>query len=184
MSMHHSASPPSRPAEHVRRIGGSLVVWGLLWWLLTEGRLESWVVGIPTVIAATYLSQTLAPAAAWHFSVWGSLRFLPLFVRSVLWGASDVAWRSLHPRLPIAPRMILYELQLPSGTGRVFFMNVINLLPGTLSVDIHESVLTVHVVDGRQPMHKRLAALEQAVAAVFALSLSADLAAPEDDLCR
>lgn len=144
--------------------------WILLWWLLTEGRIDAWWIGIPAVAAATYLSRALAPAAGWECSVWGIARFLPLFVRVSLWGAIDVAWRSLHPALPIAPRMIQYTLRLPAGTSRVFFMNVANLMPGTLVADLRGGVLMVHVVDSRQPVEQRLATLERSVAAMFAIS--------------
>jgi multicomponent Na+:H+ antiporter subunit E len=60
----------------------------------------------------------------------------------------------MHPQLPIDPQLIQYEFRLPTGTARTFFMNVVNLLPGTLSADRGNDVLTVHVMDVNQPMQR------------------------------
>lgn len=79
----------------------------------------------------------------------------------------------MHPRLPIDPQLIDYNLRLPDGASRVLFMNVVNLLPGTVSADVCNHVLIVHVIDGRQPMHQQLAKLECVVAGLFAIRLEA-----------
>lgn len=148
-----------------------LATFTCLWALLTEARTDSWLVGAPVVGAAVVAALLLSPTIGWRWSVAGLLRFAPHFVRSSLLGGIDVAWRSLHPRLPIDPQLIAYDLRLPAGAARVFFMNVVNLLPGTLSADVRGDELLVHVIDGRQPMRQQLAKLEQVVAGLFATPL-------------
>lgn len=156
-----------------RRFGTHLIVFVCLWALMTEARADSWIVGAPVVLAAAAAAAWLARDRRWRWSVIGFLRFVPHFARSSLHGGSDVAWRSLHPRLPIHPRLIEYQSRLPDGAARVFFMNVINLLPGTLSADIRDDVLMVHVLDDRRPIQHQLEKLEQAVAALFATRIEA-----------
>jgi len=150
----------------------TLIVLAGLWALLTEARGDSWIVGGPVVLAASLVARHLAPRDRWGWSVIGLLGFGPRFVRSSIVGGIDVAWRSMHPRLPIDPQMIAYPLRLPAGTARTFFMNVVNLLPGTLSADVAKDVLTVHVMDVNQPMQRELVTLEDAVAKMFAMRLN------------
>ncbi len=150
----------------------TFIVLAGFWALLTEARRDSWIVGGPVVLAASLVAVHLAPRDRCRWSVIGLLGFGPHFVRSSIMGGIDVAWRSMHPRLPIDPQMIEYPLRLPAGTARTFFMNVVNLLPGTVSADVGKDVLTVHVMDVNQPMQRNLATLEDAVAKLFAMRLN------------
>ena len=63
--------------------------------------------------------------------------------------------------------MIRYTSRLPAGTPRVFFANVISLCPGTVSAQMRNDRLRIHVLDARQPVDRRLAELEQVVATLF-----------------
>jgi multicomponent Na+:H+ antiporter subunit E len=67
-----------------------------LWWVVTEGDLASWVVGAPTVIAATATSLALSPAFRWRVRTGGCLRLLGFFLRESWRGGVDVAWRAFH----------------------------------------------------------------------------------------
>jgi len=106
--------------------------------------------------------------------VWDELlRFTPSFLIRSLLGGVDVAWRAFHPGIPpIAPVLIEYPLRLPSELPRVFMANTISLLPGTLSVEFHRSVLTVHVLDGRKNVLAEIESVEQSVARIFGTSLT------------
>ncbi|GAA5507987.1 hypothetical protein Rcae01_03445 [Novipirellula caenicola] len=150
----------------------TFIVLAGLWALLTETRRDAWIVGVPVVLAASLVEARLASRDRWRWSVIGLLRFAPHFVRSSIGGGIDVAWRSMHPQLPIDPQMIAYPLRLPAGTARTFFMNVVNLLPGTVSADVRKNVLTVHAMDINQPIQRELATLEDAVAKLFAVHLN------------
>ena len=94
-------------------------------------------------------------------------------VRESLRGGVDVALRALHPRLPLAPALLAYDLRLAPGLARIFMVNVVSLLPGTLSADLSGSGLSVHVLDRNLPVQHQLQALEQQVAMLFGVSLSA-----------
>jgi multicomponent Na+:H+ antiporter subunit E len=143
------------------------VAWSVLWWLLSRGQATSWLVGGPTVLAAAGMSVWLSPKWGWHWTVGGMVRFIWHFGRVSLSGGIDAAWRAIHPQLPIEPQMIEYHARLPAGTARVFFANAISLCPGTVSASMRGCVLTIHVLDARQPVHQQLAELERAVAILF-----------------
>jgi multicomponent Na+:H+ antiporter subunit E len=141
------------------------LLFALLWWILVEGANESWWVGIPAILLVTASSAALlAPVNL----VWRELfRFIPFFlIRSLVSGA-DVAWRALHPRMPIAPDLIVYPLRLSPGLPQVFMANTVSLLPGTLSAALDSNCLTVHVLNKRKDILRELETLERKIAALF-----------------
>jgi multicomponent Na+:H+ antiporter subunit E len=48
----------------------------------------------------------------------------------------DVAYRVVHPKLPIKPGIVKVKTRLKSDTGLTFLANSITLTPCTMSVDI------------------------------------------------
>lgn len=141
----------------------------LMWWVLTAGAMDSWLVGAPVVLFATLVSVLLLPPFFW--SLTGIIRFVPFFLWRSLCGGADVAGRALHFRLPISPGMVNYRWRLPPGLPRVFMANTVSLLPGTLSAGLDEECLCVHVLDERKNFLSELEKIEQRVAAVFGASL-------------
>jgi multicomponent Na+:H+ antiporter subunit E len=153
--------------------------WSLLWWLISEGDAASWLVGFPTVLAAAGVSCGWLPHRRGDGGSAESYRFAWYFGRASLEGGFDVAWRALHPRLPIDPGLIEYRTRLPEGTARVFFANAISLCPGTVSASMRGDRLTIHVLDLRHEVIARLGDLEQKVAVLFGAVLL-----PEDKPTR
>lgn len=153
-----------------KKISWSTIIWqgvlyALIWWILTDGALSSWWVGGPVVLLAVASgSALLVPVSFVWYEV---LRFVPFFLWRSLLGGVDVAWRVMHPRLPIAPDLIEYPLQLPPGLPRVLMANIVSLLPGTLSAALNDTLLTVHVLDSRNDNRAELSAVEQGVARIF-----------------
>ena len=145
-----------------------------VWWTLTAGDLRGWWIGVPVVLAATAAGVRLhPPPAAWRLHARGLAGFVPYFVWRSCRGSVDVAWRALHPRLPIAPAFHTLALSLPAeGPSRVFFADAANLLPGTLSAGLAGDALTIHVLNAASPtVRSDLRRLEEKVAAVFGVDL-------------
>ena len=136
-----------------------------LWAILAGGR--GWSVGAPFVVLAAVTSCLVAPMSRW--SLVGLARFLPYFVWSSLRGGIDVAIRVLHPQLLIEPALVRYELRLDDTAARVMMADTVTLLPGTLSADLDDHVLVVHVLNTGAPFTKALEALEQRIADLFGL---------------
>lgn len=159
----------------VGRIAASLTLrtalFAALWWMLTEGAAGSWAIGAPAVLIAAAVSTALIPQIN---LVWSEIpRFVPFFLARSLLGGADVARRALHPSLPIFPALVDYPLKLPTGLPRVIMINIVSLLPGTLSVEAAEDRLTVHVIDGRKDCLTELNIVESRVARLFAVTLPA-----------
>lgn len=141
-----------------------------LWWILAEGRPDSLWIGIPVILGAAAASLHLSPplpAPGLRAGAFG--RLVLHFIFHSLRGGVDVALRALDPRLPLAPDLLEYPLRLPSGAARVFLVNMVSLMPGTLSVALREDVLCIHALDRRQPLEAELRSLEARVAEAFGL---------------
>lgn len=149
----------------------------LLWYALTGGR--NWAFGIAACVAAAALGTWLAPWTFTRISLPGLARFMWYFLRRSVAGGLDVAWRALHPAMPLAVTLQRYPLDLESGPARTVFIGTLNLLPGTLACDFSESdsggesggdsggELCVHCIGG--DARAELADLETHVRALFPL---------------
>jgi multicomponent Na+:H+ antiporter subunit E len=146
-------------------------LFALVWWILTGGATDSWLVGAPVVLFATLVSVVLLPPFSW--SLTGIIRFVPFFLWRSLCGGADVARRALDPRLPISPGMYHHRWRLPPGLPRVFMANTVSLLPGTLSAEMDEEYVHVHVLDQTRAFASELAMIEVRVARLFGLNLVA-----------
>jgi multicomponent Na+:H+ antiporter subunit E len=147
------------------------ILFSAIWWILTDGVTQSWWIGVPAVLIAVIVSVVLLPIGN---LVWFELlRFAPSFFMRSLLGGADVAWRAFHPSMPIAPDFIEYPLRLPPGLPQVSMANTVSLLPGTLSAELSENSLKVHVLDVRKDFLSELMAVEQSIARMFGTSLKA-----------
>ena len=158
------------------RIGAFLVrvvLLGLLWWVLTGGESDSWLLGGPVILflAAWRLSESVAVRG--RFRPWRLVSFVPYFVWRSLVGSCDVAWRAVHRRLPISPAVWSFTFRLPEGPARVVCTNCINMLPGTLTAAWDGDVLRIHLlVAGPRPL-RELRQLEDRVGLLFGHELPA-----------
>lgn len=74
--------------------------------------------------------------------------YLPVFLWECLKANIDVAYRVIHPKIPIRPGIVKVKTGLKTDTALTFLANSITLTPGTLSVDIdkEKGVLYVHCI--------------------------------------
>ena len=165
-------TPHDSALIHLRSGWLRAVLFALMWWVLTDGAMDSWLVGVPVVLFSTLLSVVLLPPFSW--SLTGIARFLPYFLWRSLYGGVDVARRALDPRLPISPGMYDHRWRLPPGLPRVFMANTVSLLPGTLSAELDEEHLRVHILDQTGVFTSELAMIEVRVAGLFGLNLVVD----------
>ena len=70
--------------------------------------------------------------------------YLIVFLWECLKANIDVAYRVLHPAMPIIPGIVKVKLNLQSVTARMMLANSITMTPGTLSVDLKNDILYVH----------------------------------------
>jgi multicomponent Na+:H+ antiporter subunit E len=121
----------------------------LIWLALTFSlRIENIIAGL-----AASLITTLLFGRYFNFNVRKFLQprrylwlFLYLFV--FLWECLkanlDVAYRVLHPAMPIKPGIIKVKMNLNSDTAKMMLANSITMTPGTISVDILDDNIYIH----------------------------------------
>ncbi|MGD8940384.1 MAG: Na+/H+ antiporter subunit E [Gammaproteobacteria bacterium] len=149
-----------------------IAIFALLWWTLSGGDADSWLIGLPAVLLAAWSSRKLGTAASLSLSITGLLRFIPFFVWESFRGGVDVASRILVKRLRIHPGFKHYHTKLPSQAERMFFANCISLFPGTLSVRLTSDVIEIHSLDTTVPVELELEKLETAVARLFSEAIN------------
>ena len=137
------------------------------WWVLAKGADDSWQVGIPAILAATYVDYRLLQPQTKRWSLGGFVVLALLFLKLSVASGIDVVRRTYHPRLPLNPAMVEYPLRLTSSAARHLFVCTVSLLPGTLSAALGKHSLVVHVLDVERPFRQELKLIEDRVAAVF-----------------
>lgn len=74
----------------------------------------------------------------------------PLYYAWLAWQIAkanvDVAWRVLHPKLPIDPVLERVPTSQHTDLGRVIYANSITLTPGTVATDVTEKTIEVHAL--------------------------------------
>jgi multicomponent Na+:H+ antiporter subunit E len=107
-------------------------------------------------LSAAFIFRRMYPG---EFSPSRGFRKLPLvanyvrvFIYELITANIDVAGRVLHPELPIAPRVIEYELEIENDLAITLLANSITLTPGTLTIDHlpERNALKVHAIDGAE----------------------------------
>lgn len=157
--------PPDERGARLVWIGQALPVLFVLWLVLDGTR--SWPLGLFVAAAAALTVGWLADGPPLVLSPLRLLAFAGFFVIESLRGGLDVAWRTLHPKLPIDPRFFDFDVALPRGPATTLLISTISLLPGTLSAELKrdEHVLVVHSLagDGRESVER----LQRRIAPLF-----------------
>jgi multicomponent Na+:H+ antiporter subunit E len=121
-------------------------------WLALSGMLETHLVALGALSSALVVAIALRmnvvdheghpihlhPARVLAYFGWLALEI----VKSNL----DVARRILDPSLPIGPTVVRLPCSQDTDLGRVIYANSITLTPGTVSIDLDESHVTVHAL--------------------------------------
>lgn len=143
---------PRAPTDHRwSLVGVRALLLAFLWWVLAGDDLASWWIGVPCIFLAVLASIALAPRRRWVLNLPGLLAFLPFFLHRTVRGSVDVAWRAVHPRIPIDPGLVYYHLRIPECPGRLIFASAINLLPGTVCAEFVGNRFLLHVIDRGAP---------------------------------
>lgn len=72
------------------------------------------------------------------------LVYLVIFTWECIKANFDVAYRVLHPSMPIKPGIVKVKLNLTSDFARTMLANSITMTPGTITVDLVGDELYVH----------------------------------------
>lgn len=128
----------------------TLFILSLIFWLLLTFRLTfpNIIVGsVASLICSLFFGKffitnvykLLQPHRYFWFLV-----YLVVFIWECIKANLDVAYRVLHPAMPIRPGIVKVKLNLKSELARTLLANSITMTPGTISVDIIDDYLYVH----------------------------------------
>jgi multicomponent Na+:H+ antiporter subunit E len=131
----------------------ALLIWSFLTWPPDSQHL---LVGVLVSGLVSFMTGDMfvkRPHAFKHLSryLW-FLYYIPLFIWECIKANIDVAYRVIHPDLPINPGIVKVKTTLKSDTGLTFLANSITLTPGTMSVDIDPEggYLYIHWIDVKE----------------------------------
>jgi multicomponent Na+:H+ antiporter subunit E len=155
-----------------------LFVLGFLAWLALTWSIElgSVLAGLAVaLVAALIFGKMLILNLRKAFSIQRYFWFLyytPIFLWELIKANMDVAYRVLHPKLPINPGIVKIKTNLKSELSQTVLANSITLTPGTMTVDIKGDEMYVHWIDVRdKETEKATAAIagrfEKIIARIF-----------------
>lgn len=123
-----------------------------LWLLLTSSR------NVQEVLAGAVLALLVAALGYRGFTrrglgIFGPRRvlhlliYVPVFFWEMMKANFDVAYRVVHPRMPIRPGIVAIKTELTSDIGKLFLANSITLTPGTLTLEVRGQYLFIHWIN-------------------------------------
>lgn len=128
----------------------ALVMWSLLSWDLS---LQNILIGLLVSLTLTWILGGMFSKGPDKFIqvsryLW-FLYYIPVFGWEMLKANLDVAYRVLHPDMPINPGIVKVKTKLKSETGITFLANSITLKPGTITIDCDpvNGYLYVHCIN-------------------------------------
>lgn len=127
----------------------------LHWQELLTGALVSVVLTL--FLWRTYAGLGLPPLSIkriWCFAV-----YLVVLFKEIIRANLDVAYRVIHPRLPIRPGIVAIKTELRQDIAKMILANSITLTPGTFTLDILDDTLLIHWIDVRSEDPERAARL-------------------------
>ena len=126
----------------------TLLAWLLLTWSVDPQEVMTGLILAALVsivfhkIYPQHPERLLNPARWFWFAL-----YVPYFFYYCLKANLDVAYRVIHPDVPIRPGIVKVTTALQSEMGKLFLANSITLTPGTLSVDIDGQDLYIHWIN-------------------------------------
>ena len=129
----------------------SLFVLLFLTWLLLSGIYTGLLLGFGVlsclvVVGVCRRMKIIDPEGHPNHLILGMLRYMPWLFWAIIKANIDVVRRILHPRLPMAPRVIRVEASQKTHLGQVIYANSITLTPGTVAVETAEGIIDVHAL--------------------------------------
>lgn len=123
----------------------SLIFWLLLTFKITVPNIivGSVVSVITSAIFTRFFIVNVYKLIQPHRYFW-FIVYLFVFIWECIKANFDVAYRVLHPAMPIRPGIVKVRTTLKSDLAKTLLANSITMTPGTISVDIIDDYLYIH----------------------------------------
>jgi len=73
--------------------------------------------------------------------------YIIVLFKEIIIANIDVAYRVIHPKIPIKPGIIIIRTELKQDLAKMILANSITLTPGTFTLDIEGDLLLVHWIN-------------------------------------
>lgn len=120
-----------------------LLTWSLAWQQVITGMILALLVSMALQRIHQKKVVRIFNPVRWFWFIVYVFYFLYYCFRSNL----DVAYRAIHPDLPIRPGIIKVHTNLKTDIAKVFLTNSITLTPGTLTIDIQDDSIFIHWIN-------------------------------------
>lgn len=144
-----------------------LILFTLIWWGLSEGRIPYLLPPFLFVVMAAGGSMFCVPPGKWNIRLRAVPEFIGFFLVQTFLAGLDVAGRAFHTSLPLETGLISYSPTLSRQSAKIFFVWIVSLLPGTASISFEKNRMLIHVLDTELGHQERLKAIEKRVASLF-----------------
>jgi multicomponent Na+:H+ antiporter subunit E len=128
----------------------ALFILSLIFWLLITSRITvpniivgSVAAALCTAIFARYYFHNVYKFLQPHRYFW-FLVYLVIFIWACIKANFDVAYRVLHPAMPIRPGIVRAKTTLKTDFAKALLANSITMTPGTITVDIIDDDFYIH----------------------------------------
>ncbi len=74
------------------------------------------------------------------------LKYLPWLLWQIILSNIELVYLTLHPRMPIDPRMIGFKNEFKTNMAKVTLANSITLTPGTVTIEVNNDEFIVHAI--------------------------------------
>ncbi len=127
----------------------AFIIWLLLTWSFQA---QIIIAGLAASVIVSLLFHEILPKEHNVFispvRIFWFLVYIPVFFYYVIVANIDVAYRVLHPKMPINPGIVKIKTNLKTDSGITALANSITLTPGTLTIDLTEDgFLYIHWIN-------------------------------------
>jgi multicomponent Na+:H+ antiporter subunit E len=125
----------------------------MLFWYILSGYLEFFYIGagivccgIVTLISGDLVFRSDVRIARSAHVFIRFILYIPRLLAAILHANLDVAYRVLHPEMPIDPGIVTVDTPFRGDVLRTSFANAVTLTPGTVTVDVIDGRFIVHAL--------------------------------------
>ena len=127
---------------------GKFILLFIVWIGLTNSlHYQELIVGIIVSIVIVYFFTKSKEKINLFDEINKYIRFTPLFIKNLIKSNLAIAKIVLDPKLPINPGIIKLRTTLSNDFDKLLLANAITLTPGTITMDLEDNDIYIHVLD-------------------------------------
>jgi len=126
---------------------GKFILFFLVWLGLTNSLdIQELIVG---AVVAFVIARFFTPNREFNLIglVKKYIKFMPIFLKNLVQSNIAVAKIVLNPKLPINTGIVKLKTSLKNNHDKLVLANAITLTPGTITVELRDDDLFIHVLD-------------------------------------